>query len=178
MRIHGLGRQEREIYVNSEQSQKPANRNPLKQEAIDKAFLRTQRMSKLVYEYQGSRIVVLNGKHSGRLGVERAKTPSGDGVETTSLERTLIDVTVRPGYAGGVPSVVQGFRTARGKASIERLLRILETLEYSYPYRQSIGFYMKQTNYSDTELDLVRKLGTKCDFYLDYGMKGSCPAFS
>jgi len=169
--VHGLGGHEKQIYVNSEQSQKPVNRNQLTQEAINRAFLRPQRKSRLVYEYENATIVVLNGKHSGRLEVERAKTPSGEEVEATSLERTLVDITVRPGYAGGVASVVKSFRIARGKASVERLLHILATLEYAYPYHQSIGFYMKQSNYSETELNLVRRLGTRYDFYLDYGMK-------
>jgi hypothetical protein len=169
--VHGLGGQERQIYVNSEQSQKPGNRNQLAQDAIDRAFLRPQRKSRLVYTYENATIVVLNGKHSGRLEVERAKTPSGEEVEATSLERTLVDITVRPSYAGGVASVVKSFQIARGKASVERLLRILGTLEYAYPYHQSIGFYMRQSYYSETELDLVRRLGTKYNFYLDYGMK-------
>ena len=171
MWIHGLGGTERPIYVNSEQSEKPANRNKLTQEAIDRAFLREQRKSKLVYKYKDTEIIVLNGKNSHRLEVERGKTPPGEEVETTSLERTLIDITVRPAYAGGISSVLEAFRIARGKASIEKLLRILNALDYSYPYHQSVGFYMKLNGYPEADLDLVRKLGAEVKFYLGHGLK-------
>ena len=86
MWIHGLGGKERPIYVNSEQSEKPANRNKLTQEAIDRAFLRERRKSKLVYKYKDTEIIVLNGKNSQRLEVELGKTPFGEQVAVTSLE--------------------------------------------------------------------------------------------
>src|ERR1700684_1031871 len=35
-----------------------------------------------------------------RMGVVSATVPSGHKVDVTSIERTLIDITVRPGYAG------------------------------------------------------------------------------
>jgi hypothetical protein len=94
MWIHGLGGDEHRIFVNSEQSEKPPNRGLLTQDAIDRAFRNEQRKSKLIYKYLGATVVVLSGKNSGRLEVEPAKAPSGENVEVTSLERTLVDITV------------------------------------------------------------------------------------
>jgi len=51
------------------------------------------------------------------------------------------------------------------------MLRILTALDYVYPYHQSIGFYMKRTEYPNADLDLIRKCGTRFNFYLDYGIK-------
>jgi hypothetical protein len=173
MWIHGLGGDEDHIYVNSEQSEKPPNRSTLAQDAIDRAFRSEQRKSKLVYKYRGATIVVLNGKNSGRLEVEPAKAPSGERVEVTSLERTLVDIVVRPVYAGGIPRVLESFRIARGRASVDKLLRILQSLDYVYPYHQSVGLYLKRSAYPEVDLDLVRKLGTRFNFYLGHGMKDS-----
>jgi hypothetical protein len=119
-----LGGKERPIYVNSEQSEKPANRNKLTQEAIDRAFLREQRKSKLVYKYKDTEIIVLNAKNSHRLEVELGKTPSGEQVAVTSLERTLVDITVRPAYAGGISNVLVSFNRARPRASAKKILHI------------------------------------------------------
>jgi len=37
--------------------------------------------------------------------VKDMKAPTGQDIELTSLERTLIDITVRPAYSGGVPGI-------------------------------------------------------------------------
>jgi predicted transcriptional regulator of viral defense system len=171
MWIHGIGGDERHIFVNSEQSEKPPNRNKLTQDSIDRAFRNEQRVSKLIYTHQGVTFVVLNSKNSDRLDVIQAKTPSGENVEVTSLERTLIDITVRPAYAGGTSRVFKSFQIARGKASIEKMLGILKQLDYTYPYHQSLGFYMKRSGYTNADLDLVRRIGTRFNFYLGHRMK-------
>jgi hypothetical protein len=170
MWIHGVGGDERHLFINSEQSVKPPNRSTMTQEGIDRAFSNNQRTSKLVYRVRGTTIVVLSGKNSGRLEVHRTKTPSGDLVDVTSLERTLVDITVRPTYAGGVASVLNAFRMARGKVSVEKLVNTIKALDYSYPYHQSVGFYLKTSGYGDAALDLVRKMGTRFNFYLGHGM--------
>jgi hypothetical protein len=175
MWIHGLGGDEHHIYVNREQSEKPRNSGVLMQDAIDRAFRNEQRRTKLIYQHLDATIVVLNGKNSGRLEVESAKTPSGEHVEVTSLERTLVDITVRPAYAGGISSVLASFRLARGRVSVIKLLQILKALDYTYPFHQSIGFYLKRSEYTKDDQDLVRELGTRFNFYLGHGIKD--PAF-
>ena len=116
---------------------------------------------------------MLNAKNSKQLEVGDVKAPSGEIVKATSLERTLVDITVRPAYAGGVSKIIDAFRLARGKVSISRMLDILQKLGYSYPYHQSIGFYLKRSAYAETDLDLARNIGIKVDFYAGYGIKDS-----
>ena len=163
-----MGGDEKEIFVNKEQGAKLRNTNSLSQDAIHRAFRRPQRSSKMFYKYQGATITLLSGKHTGRLGVELAKAPSGHVVEATSLERTLIDATVRPEYAGGVTSVLQAFRLAKNRASVDRLLTLLAELDYIYPYRQSIGFYLERAGYSDAECGLATARDIQFDFYLSH----------
>lgn len=50
MWIHGLGENQKNIFVNKEQSEKRQNSGRLSQEAIDRAFRNQQRRSKLVYK--------------------------------------------------------------------------------------------------------------------------------
>lgn len=65
---------------------------------------------------------------------------TGAKVRVTSLERTLLDATVRPGYAGGVANVLEAYRRAREDLNVSRLINTLGELDHVYPYHQAIGF--------------------------------------
>lgn len=171
MWIHGLGQDEENIFINSEQSAKPRNTGRLTQDAIHRAFQNQQRRSKRIYKYQHATISVLNGKHTGRIDVGPSTSPSGHKVDVTSLERTLIDITVRPGYSGGVGGVLQAFRLAKNRISVHKLIALLDKFDYTYPYHQSIGFYLKHAGYSDADQLLAKRDGLKFNFYLCHGLK-------
>jgi hypothetical protein len=166
MWIHRLTENHKNIFLNNEQSPKSKSLSHLSQESIDHAFQNQQRSSRLFYRYQNTRITLINGKHSGRLEVQQSHVPSGHPVEVTSLERTLVDITVRPGYSGGVPAVLQAFRLARGRISVTKLLGILRKLDYTYPYHQSIGFYLERAGHREADQSLAKDLGAMFDFYL------------
>lgn len=168
--LQGLSDQPSErVYVNHEQSPKPRG-NGLSQESLNRAFANKQRESKLVYSFNKSRIVVLNGMFTDRLGVEEKRLPNGELLDVTNLERTLIDVTVRPSYAGGVNAVLDTFQRARGRFSIDKLLSILKRLDYVYPYHQAIGFYLEKSGYSQSDWIRFMKLGIAFKFYLTHGL--------
>jgi predicted transcriptional regulator of viral defense system len=174
--LHGLTNQvPKTIYVNREQSAKPKSKGVLRQERIDAAFSRHQRRSEMIAELGSERIVVLSGKHTGGLAVEQAEHQGPAGAEllrVTSVERTLVDATVRPAYSGGPQVVLDAFRNARDQLSIEFLVKTLARLDYSYPYHQSIGFYLEKSGgYSSADLRLIEEIPREFDFYLDYGMK-------
>jgi hypothetical protein len=175
MWLHGLSDESKYIYLNSEQSEKPKNSNSLVQEAIDRAFQNQQRRSKLFYKYQGSTITLLNGKHTGRIDVKAMKAPTRQDIELTSLERTLIDITVRPAYSDGVPRVLEAYKRARDHISVPKLIALLAEFDYTYPYHQSIGFYLKQAQYPKSDQLLPRAKGVNFNFYLCHGLRN--PAF-
>jgi hypothetical protein len=171
MLVHGLGGSALEIFVNKEQTEKSGSNTALTQDGLDRAFRNVQRQSKMVYHLSDARITLLNGKNTGRLGVELRAFDSDENIDVTSLERTLIDITVRPAYAGGVQSVVDAFKSARGHALIPRLLELLNTLDYVYPYHQAIGFYLSRADFTEADLQPVRRIERSLNFYLCHGIK-------
>lgn len=161
------------IYVNKEQSAKPAPEGSLTQAAIDRAFGGKGRRSAYAFRVDElGEIVVLSGKSSGNLEVGTATTPRGRTVPTTKVERTLIDIAVRPEYAGGPAKVASAYASAVERGiSANVLLATLKKLNHKYPYHQSIGFYLERAGADAKLLERLHSLGTDLDFYLAYGMK-------
>ena len=168
--LHGLTEQlPARIYVNSEQSPKPGSGH-LTQEGINRAFSGKQRESQFVFKFGDSEALLLWGKNTGQLGVVDLEY-SGTTLKVTGLERTLIDIVVRPSYAGGIFRVLEAYRSAKDRVSVGSLIATLKKIDYVYPYHQAIGFYMQRAGYSKSQYERLRRLGTQFDFYLAYGMK-------
>jgi hypothetical protein len=85
----------------------------------------------------------------------------------------LIDIVVRPTYAGGVYQVQEAYRRALGKISVGTLLATLKALDYVYPYHQAIGFYMARAGFSTNDCDRLRRLGLDFDFFLAHDIRNS-----
>jgi hypothetical protein len=76
-------------------------------------------------------------------------------VRSTSIERTLIDLTVRPACAGGVEHVLAAYRRARGRVCVRKLLAALRALDYVYPFHQAVAFYVQLAGYPESEYNLL-----------------------
>jgi len=170
--LHGLAKLNRKtVYLNVEQSPKPSRNGSLTQDGIARAFSGKQRESNLIYTYRTSSIVMIAGKNTNRLGVEEIVGPASETLRVTNLERTLIDIVVRPAYAGGTSQVLKAYRAAKERVSVDRLVAILKKLDYVYPYHQPIGFLMQRAGYSKHGIEQLRALGLGHDFYLAHGMQ-------
>jgi len=158
------------FHVNKEQSPKKQF-GTLTQDGLDRAFSSRPRQSNLVFSDQdGHRFVVIAGKSTNHLGVGAIKGPAGERLYATKVDRTLIDITVRPIYCGGVGKVLEAYRTARDELSAKRLMATLKKLGHLYPYHQAIGFYLERAGFDGEALDLARRPGLEFDFYLTHGM--------
>ncbi len=160
------------LFLNLEQSEKPkSSHGALTQASLDRAFSGKQRQSKLFYTYETLTVTMLSGKKTGKLGVESIPTSSGRSFSATNLERTLVDLVVRPAYAGGIKAVLECFRVAKARVSMEKLLQILNQLDYLYPYAQAIGFLGQRAGFTEADLRPLRERITSLNFYLAHGMK-------
>lgn len=170
--LHGLTDQiPRTLYINKEQSAKPRPPSLLTPEAVARAFSGQQRRSVYTFTYQDWAIVLLSGKNTGRLEVAPIAADTGEAIDVTRLERTLIDITVRPAYAGGIYQVLEAYKAAKERISVNTLLATLKKLDYIYPYHQAIGFYMDKAGYEASRTERLLKLGISLDFYLAHGIK-------
>lgn len=175
LRMHGLTEQvPKSIYLTVERpvASKPAS---LDLSAMEIAFQQAPRVSSNWVKYDDRRIYLLNGAHTNNLGVVK-KAVSDDNasevtVSLTGLERTLIDIAVRPFYAGGVFEVAKAFEIAKENVSIKKLVALLRELKFIYPHHQTIGYYLERADYAASQIDLLRSLPIKHDFYLVHGMR-------
>lgn len=149
----------------------PVDKRELTQKALDKVFSKKQRESQSAYRALGYRYVLLEGAFTqpgdvDEVTLESSRMP----VAVSSLERTLIDIVVRPSYSGGVVQVLEAYKAAHGRINIERMNHLLHRLSYTYPYQQSIGFLLSKAGYADKEIKPFVESVTPLNFYLAYGL--------
>jgi len=169
--LHGLTEQiPKIIYVTDEQSPKATLSSLLTQESIDQAFAKKPRASSSLAQLDGLEICLLKGKSTDNLGVTETVL-DGQEVRYTDLERTLIDSTVRPHYAGGISEVLKAYEAAMDLLAVNKLSAMLKKLSFIYPYEQAVGFYLERAGYKKSLVSLFRKEKYVFDFYLAYTME-------
>ena len=137
---------------------------------IDAAFSRRVRVSNDIAPYKDVQICIVHGQQTGRLGVIEMKGNDAETISVTGVERTLIDIAVRPVYSGGVFEVLKAYRLAKDTVSVNRLVAVLKKMNYAYPYHQVIGFYLERAGYKESSIQLLRKIPMRLDFYLEHGI--------
>jgi predicted transcriptional regulator of viral defense system len=166
--VHGLIRKlPNPIYVNEEQRAKGRKQSELTQEGINSAFRRPPRTSSNIAKFRRRSICLINGKHTGNLGVITKIGKDGFPVRVTDIERTLIDIVVRPQYSGAPKQLLSAYRRAGNRASLPKILNLLEKIEHVYPYHQSIGFLAERSGaFRPEQLESVKSVPRELDFYL------------
>ena len=181
VRIHGLTEQiPKTVYLSREKHRGESSRRqapPLyPQEKIDEAFQRPPRMSnnQVGLEEEGLRVMLLETAYHEGLGISAGEVNFGGErplrFRYTSLERTMIDIVVRPFYAGGVFEVAKAFENAKEQLSVNAMRAMLKKLCLGYPYHQAIGYYLERAGYRVSQVELFRREPMERDFYLTHAM--------
>ena len=181
VRIHGLTEQlPKTIYLSREKSSGSAisreQPEPYDQKAIDSAFSGPPRASKNEVELtqEQVRVVLLEGAYQGGLGVTTGEVHLGGErglhLRYTGLERTLIDIAVRPFYAGGVFEVAKAFEQSKDRLSVNTMAAMLKRMAFGYPYHQVVGYYLERAGYKPSLVELFRRQRMERDFYLTHDM--------
>lgn len=136
------------------------------QEKIDEAFKNKPRISSNTRNIKRNQIYIINGKNSEKIGIIHA-----NGIQFTDLERTLIEIAVRPFYAGGVTQVLEAYIKAKNDVDMKKLYDYYNKFKYTYPYYQAIGFYLEKAGYKNTYILPFLKKEKPFKFYLTYNMK-------
>ena len=173
MSIHGLTEQiPKTYYLNTELKPIRIKNQISAQQSIDLAFRNKPRISNNIAVFENKRICILNSKNTNSLGVITLEEKNKEKIRVTDIERTLIDIAVRPIYSGGIYEVLKAYKNAKDKVSINKLVSYLKKIDYTYPYFQVIGFYIEKTGvYNQTQINLLKKFEMKYDFYLTHQIK-------
>jgi len=170
--VHDLSEQlPKTIYINSEQGKKTHTRVVLKQRNIDVAFSRPWRTSNNIAQYKDYNIYWLNGMYTGNLGVIQIPYQDAHNILVTDIERTLIDIAVRPVYSGGIFEVLKAYKAAIPKVDLGKLLGYLRQIGFMYPYHQAIGFYLEKAGLPSHRTEALKSFGLSYDFYLTHQIK-------
>jgi hypothetical protein len=159
------------LFVNFEQS-KRKQRGDLTQEAIDRAFQNPVRVTNNKATYKDNIIWIINGMHTGRYGVIEKIGEKNEKISVTNVARTLVDIAVRPVYAGGVSNVFTAYQSVKDKVTVEELSETLRNMGYIYPYHQVVGFYMENAGgVEEKSLGILEEIPMNYDFYLTHQMR-------
>lgn len=157
----------KQIYLTLERKSLDQNNNILKQENIDRVFSKPPRITSDKRNYKNFDINFINGQYQNRIGI----TPFRDRYAVSNIERTLIDIAVRPFYSGGVTQVLEAYINAKNKLDPKKLMDYYAQLNYTYPYHQVIGFYLEKAGY-DAKMynEFLNFDDLEFDFYLTYNI--------
>ncbi|MBX2924404.1 MAG: hypothetical protein KF746_19535 [Chitinophagaceae bacterium] len=167
--LHGLSDYSRNIYISVPQkSIKEIGEATILQENIEAAFKKKQRTSNDRWIYGDHCFIYhtcseISSDHLTKI----------HGLPLTTLEKTLVDMAVRPTYSGGAIAILNAYRRAMPSASIEKIVLIMDEMNYSYPYHQAIGFYLSNAGFDRNQLVSLRSRKMKYKFFLDYNMQGA-----
>lgn len=153
------------IYVKSRRMKPkspPHESGKLTQAQLDSAFSIPARMTRNIYtfDYEGTTYEVYLLEKSaevdnGIIKISTIHAPSG--ISVSSVEKTLVECTIKTNYSGGAVEVLDAFRRADGILKILRMMQLLKGGHYLFPYEKNVLFYMDRAGYSEQQKDLVRE---------------------
>jgi hypothetical protein len=164
--IHNLIlNQPKQIYLTLERPILIKSLSNLDQSKIDSAFNKPAKTTNNQRIYKNYSITLINGQHQNHIGVIPFRN-----YKVSDIERTLIDICVRPFYSGGVSQVLSIFDKVKKHIDTEKLFEYYTNMNFIYPYHQIIGFYLDKTGYSKECYEKFLSLRTNFKFYITYNI--------
>lgn len=165
--IHNLTVQiPKQIYLTWERKSLPRNNyEGLIQENVDLAFNKKPRITQDKRKYKSFTINFISGQNQNRIGIKKFKK-----YWVSDIERTLIDISVRPFYSGGVTQVLQSFEEAKEILDTKKLFEYYISMNFIYPYHKVIGYYLEKAGYDLVDYMAFLDLDSDIDFYLTYNI--------
>jgi len=168
--LHGLTEQvPKQLFIRTDLDRSSDHSSALTQDGIHKAFARPARPTTFRFTIDDVEVIRLWCKKSPSTSVMKLRIPSSSFTVTT-VERTLLDCMIRPGYAGGCSTVLDAFRSAQDTVTVTSLLRYLHDLNLLYPYHQVLGWYLDRSGFDPRQVAELDKLEKAFDFYADYAL--------
>ncbi|MBO6186571.1 MAG: hypothetical protein J6O88_18095 [Chryseobacterium sp.] len=166
--IHGLTIQfPKQIYLTLERpTYKPAKYNMILQDILDMVFSKAPRATTNKRIYKRFTVNFINGQSQHNMGI----VPFREVYTVSDVERTLIDIAVRPFYSGGVVQVLEAFKNAQELINADKLFHYYSKMHFGYPYHQVIGFYLEKAGYKESDYAKFLEIPMNLDFYLTYNM--------
>lgn len=170
------------LYIknNTKKADVDRERGNFNQKRIDITFSKPMRKSNVInylsWSGKNYEIVMLEGLHIGEYGLKKLEMSADfhSSIQYSDIEKTLIDIVVRPAYSGGMNTVVEAFSIARDSVSVTKMAHYLNLLNMNYPYERNIALFMKKAGYDATMINsFLSKISLKevdYIFYLDYQM--------
>jgi len=165
------------VYISTESNAMKTRKNPtLTDRKLRQAFLKPNRHTRFIFNTpKGDLVVIERSKHTDH-GVVLAKSSTGllpSDSRASSVERALIDAVICPQYNGGISSIPDYFRHAKGRVNIDKLIDIYRELDFVYPYSQAIGFFLERTGMPKMADKVQDAFASQAKFYIDHNAKTS-----
>ena len=156
------------IYLNSELTKLSTSNTSIDQLSIDRTFKNHPRVSNNFAEFGPNKLYLLYSKNHNGTGLIQHQLSTKLTCLVTDLERTLIDIAVRPFYAKDPTTVLEIFRNSANKCNATQLLSYLRSMDFKYPYHQSIGFLAEKAGFQPQLIAELERIEKPVDFYLTY----------
>jgi predicted transcriptional regulator of viral defense system len=159
-----------EIIINIEQDRhydEEEARSALAQDKIDAAMSKNRVLAKPSYYLYRRYIRAIHCQAINNTSIIKNQS-THHLIRHTDLERTLIDICVRPELAGGIAEVIKIFSKAKTmQIDISKIINYLRDADYIYPYHQTIGFLLDLTGHNINLINAISaEFDKEYDFYL------------
>lgn len=164
------------FFVNKFSKENPINcfNNKIKkldQKSINKSFEKPMRKSSLIYNLSingnDNKIFFLNSRPNTKKYSNKIQKYNYN-LFINSIEKTLLDITVRPSYLKDWKELIKIYRNSINKININKFIEVFKEANYIYPYHQSIGFLLESTGHSLDTYEYFYSLPKKNDFFIFY----------